>query len=192
MTHNSLAPSFVKVFYSVGARNHIATLPCRIDGTPTPGVEPEFIQNNGLLTPAATAVDEYCDAIRVIFHNTAIWTGFEVWAYDGSEDPIFIYADDLNLAGTNATTPNVDGMATLTFRTSNGGIGKIVLMEHSAADDARIPLRASSPAPWNTMYSYFTGALGWVIGRDDGEYIGGIFVTTKTNDALRRKRLLGT
>lgn len=190
MAVNDLAPGFIKVAYNVASRPHIATLPVIWDGVPSVGVQPSVIQNNTLPALASVAVDEYCDAIRVIFHSTATWTGFECWKKEVGGDPVFVYGDDLALAGTSATVPNTDAQATLVFRTSLGNLMKIYLMEHSAADDARIPLKSTAPAPWNTMFSYFTGALGFVVGRDGGRAIAGTFVTTKTNDALRKRRLL--
>ena len=190
MAVNDLAPGYIKVFYNAASRPHIATLPVIWDGDPDVGVEPSVIQNNTLSALVSVAVDEYCDAIRTIFHSTVTWTGYECYKKAVGADPTFVFADDLALAGSSASVVNTDSQATLVFRTTEGGLMKIYLMEHSAANNARIPLKSTAPAPWNTMFTYFTGALGFVVGRDGGRAIAGTYVTTKTNDALRKRRLL--
>jgi hypothetical protein len=76
------------------------------------------------------------------------------------------------------------------FRTGAGGVLKIYGMEASIAANQRLPLRTSSAAPHGAIATYLMGTDGWVIGRDGGFPIAGRFITTKINDALRKKQLL--
>lgn len=190
MPVNDLAPGFIKLRYSVSARSHVATIPIRFDGVPTPGSDPQLLKRSGSPIAALDGVTAYWTVIKAILANTSTLTGYEVYSKSVGGDPLFLWGDDLNIAGTNVSAAIPMSQSVLTFRTTNGGILKIYIMETSAALNAKIALRVTSAAPWGAMFNYIAGADSIIIGRDGGFPSSGIWVLTKTNDALRRKALL--
>ena len=190
MTSYDLSPAFFKLYYTSNGRPHLATLPAQPSGTPVVGSAGSVINNQDNPLGIITAIADYVTAVKTLFPATATFTGWEFYSKAIDEEPVFIYGDDLNVVGTNVSAVNPDNQAVLTWRTSLGNVAKSYFMETSVADDARIPLRASAAAPWGAIFTYMTGNTGWVRGRDNGKLISGIWVTTKTNDALRKRRIL--
>lgn len=190
MTAYDLSPAFVKLSYVSNGRSHLATLPAQPSGTPVIGSPGSLLNNADNPLGLITAVTEYVTAVKTLFPATTTFTAFEFYTKEIGADPVFIYGDDLNIVGTNVSAVNPDNQAVLTWRTSLGNVAKSYFMETSVADDARLPLRASTVAPWGAIFTYMTGSTGWVRARDNGKLISGIFVTTKTNDALRKDRIL--
>lgn len=191
MAHNTLAPHFVRLYYTSGSTPHVQTLQCSLVGPVSPGDEPDVSRRSAAAIPISEAITAYVDIIKAFFRSVDTFTGYEVFGVDmETNDPFFIYGDDLTTVGTNAGATLLDGQGVFTFGTALGGVLKLYLMEPVTAQNQRTPLKTTAIAPLGTLATYMLGANAWIRGRDDSFPIRGIYYTSKINDMLRKKTLL--
>lgn len=188
MSH-SLAPGFVKLYYTFSTLTHVMTIPVTYSGTPEPGEEPFFVMNDGDVTAMVSAVNTLMPLLRANFAATTEFNRAEAW-YKPTDtaDPVWIYTHSIGLPGTNATANVLTEQAVISFRTSAGGNKFLYLMEAPYAANIVDPFPFTT-VPIANLCTYLTGNDGWIVGRDDGKLVVPIRLTTKLNDALRRKRL---
>ena len=192
MAVNDLAPGYAKLFYTSAGRAHVQTLPCSYNPTtPTIGQEPVLDQQGGTTINAGAAISAWLTAVRAVFHSSTTFTAYEFYQKSVNSDPIFVYGQDLNIAGTSSTVNTPYAQAVLSFRTGAGNVMKTYLMEGAITVNQRIPNRISAAVPYGAVVTYLLGATNWIVGRDNAFPISGIYITTKFNDALRKKGLLG-
>lgn len=191
MSHNTLAPHFVRIYYTSGSTPHVQTIQTGFVGPVEIGVEPEVALKGGTTVPLNVAIAAYLDVIKALFKTTDTFTGYEAYGVDmETGEPFFIFGDDLNVVGTNAGTTLQNGQAVFSFGTAAGGLLKIYLMEPVVVQDSRQPLRTSAAGFVGAFATYVLGATNWIKGRDDAFPIRGIYLTTKINDMLRKKQIL--
>lgn len=189
---NDLDPGYIKLFYSSNGHGHEMVIPVRYDGTPTPGTEPNVLQSGGTPQAVTAALTAFITVIKPYIHTSGSFTGFECYKKLAGSDPVFLYGNDLAIAGTGVTAATPYGQVVFTFRTSVGGILKIYVMEPITAPNTRSPIRTTSGAPLGALATYMLGATALPVGRDEGVPIFGMWSTSKVNDALRKKFLLDT
>lgn len=198
MAQNSLSPGFVKLFYTVAGRPHIQIIPVAPNGVFAPGTDAgdvEFFNSAGVsVVTFAEAMDSYDDILDDFLSAADGSIALaEYWQQPlPTDDPEFVSVYEIGHAGAAAGATVAYSQKTTTFRTSTGGYYKHVVIDQTAAvnvEDA-YPFGAGTPqlALWNYVNSL---AGGWIRGRDGGRLISGINCITKTNDAVRRKYLLG-
>lgn len=195
MAINSLSPCFCKIFYTTGTRQHVMTIPLRaVDvATWTPGdsaEDTELTTKSGVAVTFAAFCDEFADNAKALLNTADGFTIAELYRQPTPEDdPTFITVYELGVAGTNAAARTPYGQYVMSFRTSNGGIYKIYVMECSAVPNQRdaYPFSGVTNIAFAT---YFTSNQCPIVGRDGGNIISPLRYTTKTNDALRKKQLL--
>lgn len=191
MAVNSLAPAFVRIFYTSASTPHVQTLQIQPDGPLLVGIEPTFATKGGTGLNAGIAVNAYLNIIKAQFKTTDVFTGYEVYSQPTpTSDPLFIWADDLIIAGTLTGASIQNSQAVFTYGTVAGGLLKLYFMEGVFAIDQRVANRSSAPGIVGTITTYILGATNWIKGRDDAFPARGIFYTTKINDTLRKKQLL--
>lgn len=188
---NDIAPGFVKIFYTSNSNPHVQTLPVDYDAsTPTPGNDPILVQADGGTMTGSAAVAAWVAVFKTLFAATATFTGFEFYEKTPGNDPTFVFGDDLNIVGTNGGAVVPMEQVVYSFRTGAGGVLKIYGMEASVAVNVRLPLRVSSAAPHGAIATYLLSGDNFIVGRDNAFPISGIYVTSKLNDALRKRQLL--
>lgn len=191
MAVNDLAPGFIKVFYTSGSLSHEHIFPIKFDGTPSPGIEPNLQSVSGGVIAAGSGVSGLITVLKAQMPSTATYTGWEVYSKSVGADPTFIFGDDLSIVGTSATAVLLNSMTTASFRTSAGGVMKIVQVDVGiTAVNTRTALRVGTAGYPGALATYILGSSAIVYGRDGGRAVSGIYFTTKTNDAIRKKRLL--
>lgn len=193
MAVNSLYPAFVKMFYSVSNRQHVQTISINYTyNAADVGGDPTLIQvvtPNGLIA-FKTALDAWIGLLKPAFNTAAQFGNVELWAYPTiNDDPRFITSFSANTAGTSGTATVPYSQSTWSFRSTNGGILKVVLL------DTVFPVNVRDDAPITTV-----GATGVVSGitlpsypflaRDGGRGFTPIRLLTKTNDVLRKRYML--
>lgn len=192
MAHNSLAPAFVKLRYTQTGITHVQTIPVQPSGTPTVGTEPNLVPASGGPIALSQFATDYMAVFRPLFPTTTAIEGMEFWYKPTPEaDPIWIYDHPINLAGSSAQAVVLMSQLVVTFRTALGGILKCYLMEVMNT----IPMNNRTPGASLTgvvlAYSnYVKGSTTCFLGRDNAKPMVPIFQSTKTNDALRKRRLL--
>jgi hypothetical protein len=189
MAQNSLDPGFLILYYTRSSLYHRAVYQIAFAGTPTPGVEPNILDVTGDAIGSSTAVTAWITLIKARFNSDTTFTGYEVWSKASpSSDPIFIYGDDYAVVGTNVNNALSMGQVCLSFRTVGGGVMKLYFMESTSAANQKIACRVGA-ADWGSTVTFVLGDGAWMYGRDDERALSGIWITTKTNDALRKRRL---
>lgn len=199
MAQNSLFPGFVKVHYSVAGRPHKQIIPVMVDETYTPGEDPDVVSFHtwsvGVYISFAAAMDSYDDILDDGLNSTdasIVLAEFYQMASPTS-DPEFVCVYEIGHAGANATATVPYSQKTTTFRTSNGGYYKHVVMDQTAAVNVEDAFPFAAGNTQLTLWNYLQSAPGqWVRGRDGGRIVSGINSVTKTNDALRNKYLLNS
>lgn len=194
MTVNSLYPAFVRFYYAVSGRQHVHQVPVGFSpGSVTPGADPTTV---ALISPGgAVTFDDFCAtyvAWIAALYNTAA-TSFsraELWevASPGA-DPTFVSVEYLGTTGSSASAVNPYSQLTISFRTSAGGILKIVLLDQVQAANVRDDFPVANVAV-GAIASYILSTASPIIGRDNGRPVAGIRFLTKTNDVIRKRNLL--
>lgn len=190
MSDNDLAPGFIRLFYTSNNHRHEDVIPIRFSGTPTPGVEPNILDNGDNVVSASGGLLVYVNTIKGFHHTSSSFTGWEIYSKGVGADPTFVFGADLSVVGTSAVALVPFGQMVTTFRTNQGGVGKLYLMETPQAPNQRIAARTTLAAPYGAFIANLLGATGIRIGRDGGKYVSGIYITTKVNDALRKRYVL--
>jgi hypothetical protein len=189
MARNSLYPGFVKVYYQSAGHPHVMTLPCKpflgIDGRwwleQKQGGAGDSFEN--LVTPFVTA-------LKPSLHTASSILSAELYSMaTPTSEPQWRESVSINTAGTNATAATPYAQQTITFRSANGGIFRLVIMEGGGIT---VNGEAFPPFAGNTgtIATYLMGNSSWICARDGGWLIAGVRSLTKTNDALRKKYLL--
>lgn len=192
MAHNSLAPGFVKLKYTFTGITHVQTIPVQPSGTPTVGVEPNVVPASGGPIALSQFMTDYMAVFRPIFGNQTAVDVAEFWYQPtASADPIWIYDHPIALAGSSATQSVALQQLVVTFRTALGGIFRWYGMEPSGAisNNVRVP-GASLTGTVLALSNYLKGGTSCFLARDNAKLVSPIFMSTKTNDALRKRRLL--
>lgn len=187
---SELSPGFIKLFYTSNGNPHIDTIPVQPSGTPVPGSMPNVTDTGLNIVTALAGVTAYVTAMKAFLNVASSYTGWEFYSQAVGDEPVFIYGDDLSIVGTSATATVVDSEIVASYRSGNGGTGKVYIMEGTQAVNQRIAGRVGAAAPVGALYTFLLGATNIRICRDGGRPISGLWYTTKTNDALRKKRLL--
>jgi hypothetical protein len=187
MAANSLAPGFIKLYYTSGGLEHVATLPVK-PGFDVGGGNWELETYDGTFDDWETALDGYITVIKPLFHTSTIFTYAELWQQtDAESDPEFAAVTFPETPGTGAATV-VGSMATFSLRTNAGGNGKIVLMSHNnTVNLRRLPPTWGGATTIEAVADYLVSASNFIFGRDGGKYVAATQYTTKTSDESRKR-----
>jgi hypothetical protein len=187
---NSLAPGFAVINYGgVAGRTHRMTIPLRPTGSLVPGVEPDVLLRDDSVVSFSEATDVLIAAFVSAYHTSTAFGNVAFWSKPTADsDPVWIYQYNSGDMGESSTANTALLQSVYTFRTTNGGIYKLYLMEGvGVANTVDIPPLASYRL---TVGNAIVAWNGCVIGRDGGFPAVPIACTMKTNDALRKKALL--
>lgn len=150
---------------------HTARYNLDLTAAPTPGDDFTNINvktRGGISTPDLAAVVEAWLALLAPRHATATSFGvLELWAYAPlSFDATFVSAYSPTIVvGTNVTGIRVAGMETYTFRTTEGGILRLVGIETSVTTNDRIPYPTGTSSA-DDIFDFVKGLTNWILGRD--------------------------
>jgi len=167
------------------------TLPTKFQGTPSAGTSPNLRTHVDGSVGFATYIGGLVDLIKPLFGSTETFDDAEVWYQPTPDsDPIWIFTTSLGVAGTNTAEAVVASESVMTFRTSNGGLFRLYLMETCRPVNASLSPSQMSSAE-TALANALTGTASSIYGRDDGKPVVVLSLKTKFNDVLRRKLLTG-
>lgn len=191
MAVNNLKPGFIQIHYTTSLIPHKMTIPVVPLPGWIPGNEPTLETNGVVDKIMSTAINEFIVLIKPFFAATTEFHRAEAWFYPaGVDDPVWVYTHIIGVVGTGAGAFAAASQGVLTFRTGLGGIYKLYMMEitSSIAINSRDAYPFGSALNTN-LATYLLGSGGWVFGRDNETLVVPLNYTTKTNDALRKRRL---
>lgn len=187
MTVNSLSEGFVRITYSGATIPHHAIIPINFAGTPTPGVEPTLSTRSGGTKTVTAGVSEYVTELAKSFGDETIFGLAECYLVDfDDEERHFIYAWTVALNGSSVNGNVPLAMYTMTFKTIQGGILRVVAMESTLTVNQVVDPPFSSFTFLADLSTYVVSDDSIVIGRDNAYAFAPIRVKSKTSDALRK------
>jgi hypothetical protein len=149
---------------------HLMRLNCNMDsdlGVGFPFASWLAIQKGGGQLSLQSCVDQLVIYLRPLFRTDSTFVGAELWKYiPNTFDAEFRASYAIALPGSEGIqATSAAGQAIITFRTVEGGIMRINLMESifgAGAYDAA-PFANSGIS---ALATYLIGTAGWVLGRD--------------------------
>lgn len=199
MALNYPGPYEIRLFYSVGLSSvtltHSARYNLILSEDPDPGTsfgEITAVTHDLDGTVGVVALDTWIDtwvaAIDGMYAASCSIDYAELWAYEASSfEASFVSSYAIGVAGNGAGTNQSAGQVIMTFRTREGGILKLNLMETNVASGVQISAAA------------LTGTLGGIanivagdgnvwIGRDTSAPFAVIAAYPGQNEALFKRR----
>lgn len=195
MAINSLSPAFIKLYYVAFGAEHVQVLPTKFSGAVVPGATPSVELHNGTSLDGADAVDAYSVVFAAWIRTTDSILRADFWSQPTpQDDPIFVSSAPLGIPGlVSATVQNQSVQSSITFRSAFGGLYRNIVV-----DQTLIPVNVRDDAPFsnasvqNYVNFLMNPAQSFVYARDGGKLISPIRLLTKTNDILRKRRLVNT
>lgn len=191
MPINTLAPGFVKIQYStvVGAvtLNHYQRL--GINPAVWSGQTTTINPKSGAAVLWSTGILDYFTAVRPVYHSSSIFVGAELWRQDTpTSDPVYQGSSVLSLAGTSAIATVSMGQAVFAIFGADDSRLMVKLLESAIGVNQRTTI-VSAGALQKAVGDYFlaNNCVFWTRGNSYGASYG--FMSTKTNDKLRKLRL---
>lgn len=198
MAHNDAYYGMLKISYSFSSFTHVARQPIRAADPDsfTTGASLSSIQvfqrDGGAAKTLDTAIGEYLALLEDLYGSGTTVLAPEVWGRQSlSNDFGWINTYSAGETGVAAGAGVLMLQTVMSFRTAGGNIMRPTFMEA-----AGYAVNVVDPAPfgvaaYQAMAEYYTSIAGsWLVGRDDNWAVAPLNLTTKTNDALRRKRAL--
>lgn len=181
---------FPTIFNELG---HVIELNCDAVGTPTTGDDPTTVflrtrDNVGAtLDDSANAI---WDLLRAFFNATTLCSTYNLWKRNpDNNDRLFISGGVLaNPNGSSATANVPANQCVMTWRSGNGNIMKISLVENIITSNSRVPL-ASSTAPMVTALSAFVlSDANVIMARDRSFPVASMNVSFSQNEKVFNRR----
>jgi hypothetical protein len=200
MARNWPGPYSVEYKYVISSggvsMEHSLELNCAVIGSPAVGAVPGSIAvqtKSGASLALLTAVNDVWNIFRSGLGGSGVatGTGWTLWKYvPNSLAKDFITAGSMtNPLGSAAGQAVVAGQEKLTFRTANGGILQVNMLEGNTGGTAIIPLIPAGTGAWSVvMASYLLSSSGWVIARDDSFPVAALNRALGQNEAVFNKR----
>lgn len=149
------------------------------------------IQKQGGGTAKLNVVaNQLWDFLRQSYHSSITCVGYTLWKYvTGTYAKDFISSGNVtNTAGSSATTPTIAWEVVTTYRSANGGIMKIVMIEPSLTGETKttlIPNAAGTAIP--KLAAYVLSADNVCVSRDDGFIVAALRDSRGQNERIWRK-----
>lgn len=191
MATNFPGPYEVRLFYTTSGLQHQARYNCFADASPTPGTASNainLVQKDASLINLETAVDDWIALLAPVFNTAATFDRAELWQYEvGTTNATFIAAWTIGSNGSSATSPNLAHQDTLTWRTLEGNILKVVLLDGISISKDQVSYAADLPA-FKAIADYVVSNDDWIIGKDTSFPVAYIRRSGGENEALARRR----
>lgn len=159
--------------WTAPAREHVFRVSCAVLGSPVAGTAATAIdvQKMGGGTAKLNIVaNQLWEFLRLFYPVAVTCTGYQLWKYvPGTLAKDFISAaTPTNVAGSAGGTITPAAQLTQTYRSANGGILKLVILESLLPGDARITLVPSAAGTASQkLAAYIMSADNIALARDD-------------------------
>lgn len=191
MAVNYPGPYQLDIHYTVSGETHVAKYNVNLETAPSPGDSMSLInlvQRDGGLTPILSAITDWVNVIKAQFHTSVTFDLAELWSVAPlSTDRTYINSQTIGIAGTSSNPVNLAHQVTMTFRTVEGGVMKIILLETSGVTLVREPYAGAHPG-YQAIMDYVEGDDGWFLGRDTSYPIAKLNVIGGQNERVFKKR----
>lgn len=163
-----------------------------VNVTSDPDVGAEFVdidltQRNGSITNLELQTDALVALLQPFLSTTSDISRAELFKIpEGTTDKLFIASYDIALAGTIAAEEIPAQQATLTFRSTGGGWGKVQIMEPVVSGKVKIspPYTGAALA----LANHIVSTAGVYKARDNGFLFSNLHYSLTENEKLMKKR----
>lgn len=175
------------------ARTHVVRHSVAAVGSPAAGTLPTAvdIQKQGGATAKLNVVaNQLWEFYRLFFPTAITCTGYTLWKYiPGTLAKDFISAGAVtNAAGSAGGSINPAHQTTITFRSANGGVMKIVLLETVQTGDTRLTLVPNAAGtPSQKLAAYVMSADNIILARDDAFIVATLRESKGQNERVWRE-----
>lgn len=191
MANNFPGPYQLDIHYTVAGLEHVQKLNFKANGTPSPGTpfdDIEFLGKDFTIFTSSAALNGWVALLQPLFSAGTTLDYAEIWSVAPlSNDRTFIASKVIGSVGTSGGDYTPCHQLTLTNRTVEGGILRIVLMESTNTSQVRTPY-AGVGAVVQAIFDYVNDASTWVLGRDTSYPISPLNQVGGQNEALFRRR----
>lgn len=200
MATNFPGPYELRFFYSTAVSGaatltHVQRLNCDVSGTPAPGEDPGAVQITRRVASLDPAEDwmsfvaaEWANLLKPYASSNMNIIRCELWKYaPESFEGEFVTVHPLAVAGTNGVAIVPASQVIHTFRTLEGGVLKINVMEASIAAGQQSPLSAAGSFQ-GALRDFVLSEANWILGRDTSYPFAAMTYAPGTNEALFKKR----
>lgn len=191
MAENFPGPYQLDIHYTCSGRQHVAKYNCNTDGTPTAGDDLStvyLVQRDAGLVSVVDALTAWVTLIKNQFHTSVTFDYAEFWSVAPlSSERTFIGSQTLGINGTSSTAVELAHQSTYTFRTVEGGILKIVMLEDSSTNQLRVPY-ASLGTNQKAIMDFVDSDDSWILARDTSYAIAKLNCTSGQNEAIFKSR----
>lgn len=192
MASNFAGPYSIEITYIVDLIEHKHSVNCDVQGTPSAGDAPATITletKDAVGIGMQTAVNDYVTDIAGFYNTSVDFIGYTLWKHTPLTDiKTFISADSLAISGTSGSATRVAGQLTMSYRTQEGGIMKLVFLETIFTDDNQISLSGWTNSNAVSIGATLLGVGGWVLARDTSYPIASLRASFGENERVFKKR----
>lgn len=177
--------------YTNPVRSHLLRINTIAVGSPAAGTLPTAINMQKLgggTATLSTVANQFWEFIRLMYNSAITCGGYTLWKYvAGTYAKDFISAGSVTNPACSGSGGTAAGQLTQTYRSANGGIMKIVLLETNQTGTTRTTL-VPNPAgtPSQKLAAYLLSVDGIAIARDDGFPVAALRDARGENEALFR------
>lgn len=175
------------------SREHVLRISVAALGSPVAGTLPSAIdiqKTGGATAKLDVVTNQLWSFLRPAYHTSISVIGYTLWKYvPGTLAKDFVSSGSVTTpTGTNGTAANIAGQSTLTFRSANGGIMKLVLIEPSFSGDTSTPLIPNAAGSTQAkIAAYILSADNVALARDDSYPIAALRDSRGQNEKIWRK-----
>lgn len=186
---NSLSEGFFRVTLQNEFGVHHVQHTINFVGEPVQGELPTLTQKDGTSIAADAGIVAFLTEYAKFYSDDTDFGLVEIYKVNAdTEERSFIYGWNVDMTGS-AVTSNVKwGMLTMTFKTTKGGILRVVMMEGVTAINQNVFPPYTVDTPPADLTAYLISGDSVIVGRDDAYIFGAISHKSKTSDALRDGR----
>lgn len=191
MADNYPGPYQIDIEYVVENLTHVQRLNCDVTTTPDPGTDITTLELNtrdaGVVN-LETALLAWIDLLAPFYNDTVVFNVATLWRNTPlSLERTFIGSYVIDVNGTSSSPTVKAGQVIFTFRTLEGGVMRINLMEAINSTGKSVS-RSSLGSGATPLAEFIESEDNWILGRDTSYPISGIAFHPGQNEYLFKKR----
>lgn len=188
MPSNSIAPSWIDIYYESTLGTHKMKLPVSLVDPGVPGGTFELFLKDNTQQVWGTSVLALVTLLKPHMHSTTTFQYAELWSMPvPGAAPVYQDTYSIAVAGTSATATVPASQTVWSMRTDLGGKAFLYLMDTTSTPNNKYKAPSYGNAAVLAVVNFLIGNSNFIIGRDNGYPVTVTKVLTKTNDALRRR-----
>jgi hypothetical protein len=182
---------FTLTGWTTPTREHVFRVSVAALGSPAFGTLPTAIdiQKMGGSTAKLNVVaNQMWEFLRLFWNTTITCTGYQLWKYvPGTLGKDFVSTGAVTNPAASGAVGEIAGQLTQTYRSANGGIMKLVLLETNQTGNAKVTLVPNvAGTASQRLAAYIMSADNVVLARDDAYPVNSLRDSRGQNERIWR------